>query len=53
MDYDVDSYVEKLENIIKKKMKMYSLLTKKVDNFKKCLKEEDQIRHKVKDTFYY
>jgi hypothetical protein len=41
MDYDVDSYVEKLENIIKKKMKMYSLLTKKVDNFKKCLKEED------------
>jgi hypothetical protein len=41
MDYDVDSYVEKLENIMKKKMKMYTLLTKKVENFKKYLKEED------------
>ncbi len=30
MDYDVDSYVDKLESIIKKKMKMYTLLTKKV-----------------------
>jgi hypothetical protein len=53
MDYDVDSYVDKLESIIKKKMKMYTLLTKKVENFKKYLKEEDEIRHKVKETFYY
>ena len=53
MDYDVDSYVDKLEGIIKKKMKMYTLLTKKVENFKKYLKEEDEMRHKVKETFYY
>jgi hypothetical protein len=39
MDYDVDSYVDKLESIIKKKMKMYTLLTKKMENFKKYLKE--------------
>ena len=53
MDYDVDSYVDKLEGIIKKKMKMYTLLTKKVENFKKYLREEDEMRHKVKETFYY
>jgi hypothetical protein len=39
MDYDVDSYVEKLEVVIKKKLKMYELLSKKVGNFKRYLKE--------------
>ena len=53
MDYDVDAYVDKLESIIKKKMKMYTLLNKKVENFKRYLKEEDEIRHQVKETFYY
>ena len=41
IDYDIDSYVEKLESVIKKKLKMYNLLSRKVDNFKKYLKEED------------
>lgn len=41
IDYDIDSYVDKLESIIKKKLKMYNLLSKKVENFKKYLKEED------------
>ena len=41
MDYDVDSYVDKLEGIIKKKMKMYEVLNRKVSNFKKYLSEED------------
>lgn len=53
MEYDVDSYVDKLENIIKKKLKMYSLLSKKVDNFKRYLKEEEEVRHKVKNINYY
>ena len=39
MDYDVDAYVEKLESLIKKKMKMYDLLSRKVQNFKRYLKE--------------
>lgn len=52
-DYDIDSYVEKLEGLIKKKIKMYSLLGRKLDGFKKVLKEEDEIRLKVKDTYYY
>lgn len=52
-DYDIDSYVDKLESLIKKKLKIYNLLGKKLDGFKKSLKEEDEIRLKVKDTFYY
>lgn len=39
VDYDIDSYVDKLENLIKKKMKIYNLLVKKLDGFKKALKE--------------
>lgn len=38
-DYDIDSYVDKLESLIKKKLKIYNLLGKKLDNFKKALKE--------------
>lgn len=53
IDYDVDAYVDKLEQVIKKKLKIYSILSKKIDTFKNSLQEEDEIRHKVKDTFYY
>lgn len=53
MDYDVDSYVDKLESIIKKKMKMYEVLNKKVNNFKKYLSEEDEVRKNVKKVNYY
>ena len=34
MDYDIDLYVKNLEKIIKKKLKMYTLLSKKLDTFK-------------------
>lgn len=34
MDYDIDEYVEKLELVIKKKLKMYNLLNKKLIKFK-------------------
>jgi hypothetical protein len=37
VDFDVDSYVDKLQNVVKKKLKMYNLLAKKIDHFKKCL----------------
>jgi hypothetical protein len=30
MEYDVDTYVGGLEQVIKKKLKMYNLLSKKV-----------------------
>ena len=53
MDYDIDLYVKKLEYIIKKKLKMYNLLSKKLEVFKHNLKEEEEISSKVKDTFYF
>lgn len=34
MDYDIDLYAKKLEYVIKKKLKMYNLLAKKLDRFK-------------------
>jgi len=38
VDYDIDAYVDKLETIIRRKLKIYNLLSKKVDTFKKNLK---------------
>ena len=34
MDYDIDLYVKKLETVIKKKLKMYNLLSKRLEKFK-------------------
>ena len=53
VDYDIDSYVEKLDGLIKKKLKIYNLMSRTLDSFKNALKEEDVISHQVKDTFYY
>lgn len=53
MDYDIDLYATKLESIIKKKLKMYSVLNKKLGLLKEHLKEEEEIHSKVKETFYY
>lgn len=38
IDYDIDAYVEQLEAVIRKKLKIYNLLAKKVETFKKNLK---------------
>eukprot|EP01017_Pseudomicrothorax_dubius_P021371 TRINITY_DN2304_c0_g1_i2.p1 TRINITY_DN2304_c0_g1~~TRINITY_DN2304_c0_g1_i2.p1 ORF type:complete len:770 (-),score=242.21 TRINITY_DN2304_c0_g1_i2:135-2444(-) len=53
IEYDVDLYVQKLEEIIKKKLHMYNVLNKKLQKFKTLLKEEEEISSKVKSTFYY
>jgi kinesin family protein 2/24 len=37
VDFDVDAYTDKLQAVVKKKLKMYNLLAKKIDHFKKCL----------------
>ena len=39
VDFDVDSYVDKLQAVVKKKLKMYNLLARKIDHFRKCLSE--------------
>ena len=53
VDFDVDAYVQKLQNVVKKKLKMYNLLAKRIDHFKKGLSEQEELRHNVKDTFYF
>ncbi len=52
-DYDIDNYVDKIEEIVKKKLFLYKQLSSKIKNFKKALKEEEEISMKVRDTFYY
>ncbi|CAK56910.1 unnamed protein product (macronuclear) [Paramecium tetraurelia] len=53
VDYDVDTYVGNLDAFIKKKLKIYNLLNKKLLVFKTHLKEEEEISSKMKNTFYY
>ena len=53
MDYDIDEYVENIEKIVKKKLFLYKQLSGKIKQFKKTLKEEEEISMKVRDTFYY
>ena len=53
MDYDIDEYVENIEKIVKKKLFLYKQLSGKIKQFKKTLKEEEEISMKVRETFYY
>lgn len=47
-EYDIDTYVEKLSKMTKKKLKIYQYLDEKIEEFMKGLKEEEEIRKKVK-----
>jgi len=53
VDYDIDSYVQKMEHIIKSKLSIYVGLDKKIAKFKNHLKEEEEASSKIKETFYY
>lgn len=48
-DYDIDTYIEKLSKMTKRKLKIYQYLDEKVEQFMKVLKEEDEIRKNVKN----
>lgn len=49
-DCDIDSYVEKLAKMTKKKIKLYQYLDSKIEEFMDALKEEEQISKKVKNA---
>lgn len=49
-DYDIDTYVEKLAKMTKKKIKLYQYLDSKIEEFMDALKEEEQISKKVKNA---
>lgn len=53
VDYEIDDYVVQVEDIIKKKLHIYKMLYQKLNNFKKALREEEEISSKVKKTFYF
>ena len=49
-EYDIDTYVEKLAKMTKKKLKIYQYLDEKIEEFMAALKEEEQISKKVKNS---
>ena len=52
-DYDIDEYVDRLEDIVKKKMYLYKSLSKKISSFRKALKEEEEISSKIGKNLYF
>ena len=52
-DYDIDEYVDKLEDIVKKKIHLYKSLSKKISSFRLALKEEEEISSKIGKSIYY
>ena len=54
-DYDIDDYIDKMETVVKKKLDLYKNLYGRIQNFKKHLKEEEEIHSKVSkiDQIYY
>lgn len=53
IDYEIDNYVLDVETIVKKKMHIYKIFYEKIKEFKRALKEEEEISYKVKETHYY
>lgn len=54
-DYDIDSYITKMEAVVKKKLDLYQNLYGRIQTFKKHLKEEEELHSKVSqiDHIYY
>jgi kinesin family protein 2/24 len=53
VDYEIDNYVFEVENIVKKKLHIYKVFYEKIKDFKRALKEEEEISSQVKQTMYY
>ncbi len=53
LDNNVDNYLSEIEMIVRQKIYQYQQFAKKIDRFKKVLKEEEEIHSKVRSTFYY
>mmetsp|Transcript_125153 Transcript_125153/g.286766 ORF Transcript_125153/g.286766 Transcript_125153/m.286766 type:complete len:690 (-) Transcript_125153:66-2135(-) len=43
VDYDIDAYIARVEQIVSRKMEVYQNLTKNIDAFKQQLQKEDQL----------
>lgn len=52
-EYDIEDYVGNMERIIKRNLEIYGDLQKKMNKFKKHLKEEEEAHQNVRGTFYF
>lgn len=53
VDYEIDAYVHDVEAIVKKKLYLYKQLSTKIKEFKKALREEEEISSQIRGTMYY
>lgn len=53
VEYDIDEYVNRMERIVKRNIEIYSDMQKRLNKFKKHLKEEEEAHQNVRGTFYF
>ncbi|MCQ2818039.1 MAG: kinesin-like protein [archaeon] len=46
-DFKIEDYVMELEKVVKRKIQIYSMIDKKIEQYKKDIKLEDELRKKV------
>lgn len=51
-NFEMETYADKLEAIINKKIILYSNLKDKIDEYKRLLKEEDELRKKLNPKYF-
>jgi hypothetical protein len=52
-NFDVDQYVNRMDEILDRKIEIYSDLKSQFFNFRSKLKEEEDASHQVTGAFYY
>ena len=53
VEYDIDEYVGRMERIVARNIEIYSDLQRRINKFKKHLKEEEEAHQNVRGTFYF
>lgn len=46
-DYEIEEYVKKMEKIVERKLALYHQLNTKLSDFKKVLREEEEVHHNM------
>ena len=53
VEYDIDEYVGRMERIVGRNIEIYNDLQRRINKFKKHLKEEEEAHQNVRGTFYF
>lgn len=51
-NFEMETYADRLEIIIEKKIKIYSDLKDKIDEYKRLIKEEDELRKNLNPKYF-